>query len=441
MFGARLTVSRKLMAQNYQVTAAGSHKCPPDVVSRKKIASEHRASGPLSPHGVPSSVHFVSSSGILIAVAAGRSSNWPFVPPSATRALHERLSQQNTGVQDVKQAAKKGAGRQIAILRSAALLLAIVLCACQGQPGDTSTPPVSGEVPSSLAVLRTADYEVRETLTVVNRGPGQPSKQNIWLALIRDLPPYQTVRSMEISPEGYQLIVDEYGNRYAEFDLSDMPPGATIQIQLAYTVSVNEPAYDLADCTGDMPDEFTQAELHVESNNVQIVELSQEVVEGKSTVCEQVRSIYDYIGNHLVYSFNGADWGAQAALGEMGADCTEYASLMMALTRAAGIPARYLEGLWAGGDLGSQGARTEHAWLEVYLPGVGWTPMDPTLGRSSLSRDEYFAHLPPDHIVVTVGRNPSTLRGASYWTHLYWPGKSTEIRIEGFEWVVSPVAE
>ena len=151
-----------------------------------------------------------------------------------------------------------------------------------------------------------------------------------------------------------------------------------------------------------------------------------------------MRAFYDHVGNELVYSYNGQDWGAQAALGEMGADCTEYASLMMALSRAVGIPARYLEGLWAGGETGKEDARTEHAWLEVYLPGVGWVPMDPTLGRSSIGREEYFAYLPPDHIVVTVGRNPSTLRGASYFSHLYWPGKSTEIRVEGFEWEITP---
>jgi hypothetical protein len=67
--------------------------------------------------------------------------------------------------------------------------------------------------------------------------------------------------------------------------------------------------------------------------------------------------------------------------------------------------------------------------------------MDPTLGRSSVSRETYFAHLSPDHIVVTMGRNPSTLRGANYWTHLYWPGKSTEIRVDDFKWVVAPASE
>ena len=341
----------------------------------------------------------------------------------------------------MNKAARKGTNRQSATMRWLALLLAVILCGCQSQPGDTPTPPTGGEQPPSPTILQSVDYEVRETLTLVNRGTGQPSKQNLWVALIRDLPPYQAVRSMQVTPKDYQPITDEYGNRYAEFDLAEMGPGETVQIQIEYRVTVHELAYDLADCTGAVPDEYTQAELHVESENAQIIELSQELSKGKDSACEQVRAFYDYVGNELVYSFNGQDWGAQAALGEMGADCTEYASLMMALSRAAGIPARYLEGLWAGGESAQDGARTEHAWLEVYLPGVGWTPMDPTLGRSSIGREEYFAHLPPDHIVVTVGRNPSTLRGASYFTHLYWPGRSTEIRVEGFGWEVTPAGE
>jgi transglutaminase-like putative cysteine protease len=341
----------------------------------------------------------------------------------------------------MRQAAPKGKVRSLAAMVLLAFLPAAVLCACGSGPDSTLPAPAAGGAAPSPAVLRSVEYDVRETLTVANEGAGRPARQNLWMALIRDVPPYQTVRSTTISPDSYQLSTDEYGNRYAEFDLSDMPPGARVQIEVAYRVAVHELAYDLGACRGELPDAFTRAELHVESDNVQIVELSRALAQGQETACQKVRAFYDYVGSHLVYSYNGADWGAQAALGEMGADCTEYASLTMALSRAAGIPARYLAGLWAGGETAPTDARTEHAWLEVYLPGVGWTPMDPTLGRSSLSREEYFAHLPPDHIIVTVGRNPSTLRGSNYWTHLYWPGKSTEIRVEGFEWAVEPAGE
>jgi transglutaminase-like putative cysteine protease len=123
----------------------------------------------------------------------------------------------------------------------------------------------------------------------------------------------------------------------------------------------------------------------------------------------------------------------------MGADCTEYASLMIALCRASEIPARYVEGLTVPGEEAKDLARTEHAWLEVYLPGSGWVPMDPTMGRVPISREDYFAGIEPNHIIVTRGRNPSTLRGASYWTHIYWPGDSTEIRVEGFGWNITPL--
>ena len=341
----------------------------------------------------------------------------------------------------MSRAARMPTTRKMALAWLVVWLLAGVLSSCQGEPDPTPAPAPAEGSPPAPAILASADYAVQQTITLVNEGPAQPTKHNIWIALIRDVWPYQTVGSMQISPGDYRLVTDEVGNRYAEFDLSDMPAGTTVEIRLEYRVTVHELAYDLDGCSGGMPDEFTQAELHIESNNPQIVALSQAQSEGKGTVCEQVRAFYDHVGNHLVYSFNGADWGAQAALGEMGADCTEYASLMIALSRAAGIPARYLEGLWARGEAAHDDARTEHAWLEVYLPGVGWRPMDPTLGRSSLSREAYFAHLPPDHIIVTVGRNPSTLRGASYFTHLYWPGKSTQIRVKASEWLVEPAGE
>lgn len=303
--------------------------------------------------------------------------------------------------------------------------------------------PISSEkeLSPAVSILDSEKYEITERLVVINKGPGQPSKQNIWMALIGDVIPYQEVLSMEITPQEYQIIVDEYGNQYAEFDFSGMPPGTSIPVEIKYQVAVNELAYDLSDCNGELPDVFNQPELHIESNNIQITELADQLSEGKRTVCEKVEAFYNYVGDNLVYSYNGASWGAQAALGEMGADCTEYASLMMALSRAAGIPARYFEGLYFVGEERNAAARTEHAWMEVYLPGIGWVPMDPTLGRSSQNRDEYFASYVPDHIIMTRGRNPSTLRGGSYWSHIYWPGKSTEIRIEDFEWEIIPVGD
>ncbi len=281
---------------------------------------------------------------------------------------------------------------------------------------------------------------MHQQLALVNAGPGQPEKQNIWVGLIRTLPPYQEVKSMEVSPNKYALVVDEYGNHYAEFDFSGQPAGITQTITIDYHLVVNELAYDLSICQGNLPEEFTQPELHIESANPQIVALAKELSQGTDSVCQQVRAFYDYIGSQLVYTPNGENWGAQAALGPMGADCTEYTSLLLALSRAQGIPARYYEGLLYMDKSTEVVAKTEHAWPDVYLPSIGWTAMDPTLGRNLLNRDTYFAHYTPNHIIVTSGVNPSVLRGSSYWSYLYWPGDSTHISVDG-QWKIELVGE
>ena len=307
------------------------------------------------------------------------------------------------------------------------LTLAITLSACA-----SDTP--------QQKIIATQEYEVHQEILLVNRGEEEPEKQNLWVALIRDISPYQEVHSRKISPANYTLFTDEHGNEYAEFDFAAHPPGTEISVKIDYQISVNEIIYEIGDCAGSLIDDYIFPELHVESANPQIIKIAQDLARLKNP-CEQARAFYNYAGDNLVYTHNKNDWGAQATLGFMGSDCTEYASLVMALSRSQEIPARYYEGLLFLDDKTSELAHTQHAWLDLYLPGVGWLAMDPTLGRQQSNREQYFAHYTPDHIIVTTGRNPSTLRGSSYITHLYWPGNSTKINIEKLDWIITPHAK
>lgn len=318
--------------------------------------------------------------------------------------------------------------------RLLSLLLFLTLTACVPSR-SISTPP--GALPSKMKVVASQRYAIHQHLSLINEGDRSPDKQNLWVALIRDVSPYQKVISRHISPNTYTLVTDEYENQYAEFDFSDHPAKSTISVDIDYEIVVNELTYDLSTCEGILPMEFTQPELHIESANPQIKLLSATFSKETKTACEQVQGIYNYVGDELTYSYNHNDWGAQAAMGYMGADCTEYSDLMIALSRAAGIPARYYEGLLYSKNTNDDIAKTEHAWLDVFLPGIGWVAMDPTLGRALVDRDTYFAHYTPNHIIVTMGRNPSTLRGASYWTHLYWQGNSTVIRVKDSGWSIT----
>ncbi|MBQ2436816.1 MAG: transglutaminase domain-containing protein, partial [Clostridia bacterium] len=71
--------------------------------------------------------------------------------------------------------------------------------------------------------------------------------------------------------------------------------------------------------------------------------------------------------------------------------CTHFATLATLLYREAGIPARYAEGYFISEELaGSVEKETDvtlsvpdsaaHAWVEVYLDGVGWVPVEVTPG-------------------------------------------------------------
>ena len=235
----------------------------------------------------------------------------------------------------------------------------------------TFLSPEKTTTPSSLRSLGQRVYRVHQRLTLDNEGPGQPEKQNLWVALIQSLPPYQEVSSMEITPDKYKSVIDEYGNRYAEFDFSDHPAGESIIVEITYQVVVNELVYDLSTCEGEILDGFIQPELHIESANPQIIALASKLSQGQETVCQKVRAFYDYIGNELVYTYNGENWGAQAALGPMGADCTEYTDLLIALSRAEGIPARYYTGLLYLDKDTNAVADQLHSWPDVYMPSVG----------------------------------------------------------------------
>jgi transglutaminase-like putative cysteine protease len=85
--------------------------------------------------------------------------------------------------------------------------------------------------------------------------------------------------------------------------------------------------------------------------------------------------------------------------------CQDFAHVMIGLCRALKIPARYISGYLYNGPAGQlKGTQATHAWVEVYLPGVGWRGMDPTNQQPVNQR----------YVKVAIGRDyadVSPLRG------------------------------
>lgn len=74
--------------------------------------------------------------------------------------------------------------------------------------------------------------------------------------------------------------------------------------------------------------------------------------------------------------------------------CQDFAHLFIGMARSNGIPARYVSGYLHQGH-GYFGDTHMHAWVEAFLPGLGWVGFDPTNNLLAAT----------DHVKVAHGRD------------------------------------
>lgn len=109
--------------------------------------------------------------------------------------------------------------------------------------------------------------------------------------------------------------------------------------------------------------------------------------------------------------------------------CQDFANLFICLARLLNIPARYRVGyIYTGGDYENKiQSDASHAWVELYLPYIGWVGFDPTNGV--LTNE--------DHVRIACGRNyldATPTSGVIYkgggWERLHVDVKVREIPLE-----------
>ena len=91
--------------------------------------------------------------------------------------------------------------------------------------------------------------------------------------------------------------------------------------------------------------------------------------------------------------------------------CQDFSHLFIAISRKNGIPARYVSGYLHQGD-GFFGDSQMHAWVEAFVPNVGWIGYDPTNNLLANHNHIKVCHgkdyndcAPIKGIVYTSGRN------------------------------------
>lgn len=135
-------------------------------------------------------------------------------------------------------------------------------------------------------------------------------------------------------------------------------------------------------------------------------ELAKEITAEEGNRYDKARAIETYFGqNGFAYSTSNVpvpekdqDYVDQFLFESQVGYCDNYSTSMVVMLRTLDIPARWVKGFTAGEvvERNVGGSDSEynvyeitnsnaHSWVEVYFPGKGWVPFEPTQGFSNLT--------------------------------------------------------
>jgi transglutaminase-like putative cysteine protease len=120
--------------------------------------------------------------------------------------------------------------------------------------------------------------------------------------------------------------------------------------------------------------------------------LALDAVDGATDTWQAVQAITRFVHGHLTYVSNSTSVHThmQTVLAQRQGVCQDFAHVALGLCRCLKIPALYVSGY-----LATEAANATHAWVEVFLPEVGWRGIDPTHNRQA---DETY-------LKIAVGRD------------------------------------
>lgn len=258
------------------------------------------------------------------------------------------------------------------------LFLGTSACLIQGCGGtravSTVQPPRHGETRTFRAVDR---FEITER-------PPLAKGMRAWFELPLEGEPAQQIADLKIeSPLPYQVTRDaRTGNRFL---FLEVPPMAALPVVV--TVSFTNTRREIVGSNGEAAPEILDGYLESDPYvvvNPQVRALAAKAVEGKATLDEKARALYDWVmvymdywvkdQSHLKASGKGlTTWALEKRTG----NCTEFHALYGSLCKALGIPSRMVFGAMFRKRLdGKDVDQSYHCWLEYWSPEKGWVPVD-----------------------------------------------------------------
>jgi hypothetical protein len=202
--------------------------------------------------------------------------------------------------------------------------------------------------------------------------------------------PYQEVNNIHISWDG---LLERENNQAVEVIklTGTLAKGSDQEAIISYDVILPQGKISWV---APLEDIQLMPQPGIESDHPSLKQAASNLTAGSSR--EDAYRIYKFTSEHLTYIEGARDCVSSSALSAYmtgTGDCREFAKLMIALNRAAGIPAQLIIGIYMP-DLVFYGSSQiqswehpgeSHAWMEFFTDGL-WTIADPALGSSYLHR-------------------------------------------------------
>lgn len=259
-------------------------------------------------------------------------------------------------------------------------------------------------------------YRIDFRVDLAARGSGEVVDARTAIA-IPETRPGQRVLDVRFDPEPTSIVTEPSGQRLALFELASLPGGERSRASMSVDVDVARVMFQLdpeavAELPAIAPNELVQAlqdGRKYDLDDEVITGRVKEMLDEETRPYHRARVIYEALADSITYDRSGG-WGPAPTVLERGTgSCSEYTFSLVALLRAAGIPARYVGAIVNRAPQGGVDF-VYHRWAEVWLGEPwGWVPVDANHGASERPevRGEGFGSMAGRFLVTTVSYGES----------------------------------
>ncbi|MDA8425792.1 MAG: IPT/TIG domain-containing protein [Treponema sp.] len=268
------------------------------------------------------------------------------------------------------------------------------------------------EAPGLKTYKDPRSYSFSQSVSVANLKVSGPNEFFLWVPRPAECASQRLDRILSQDP--VPLIPDYHGT--ALFRFKDLQNNAAFSIAQSFLVTVyavetRVNADQIAQKPANPPSlmtDYTRADPVVPSDDPRIKALAAGIVGAEANPWRKTRLVWNWVEKNLAWSPFKERRHIQDALSDKSADSYSYALVTCALLRAAGVPSRPIAGYLV--DPSRQAVR--HYWLEVFIYGLGWVPLDPILGSGASpgglavawdDRSRYFGGVDDRHLAFSRG--------------------------------------